>query len=147
MANSLYDAYKQEALGDAAGPGHGTVDWEGDNIKALLVDTADYTVNTATHADHDDVTGVPAAVVATSGNLANVSVGMSAGTATVDCDDWTWSTVTGDQAEAVIIYKDSGSTDTSLLVIYYDTFSSGMPVTPNGGDINVTVNASGLWTW
>lgn len=145
MANALFDAFKQEAMGDAGGPGHGAIDFEADNIKALLVDTADYTVNTATHQDHANVTG--AGIVATSGNLTNGAVTMASGTLTVDFDDFTWSTVTGDQAEAVVFYKDSGVSSTSLLWIYMDTFSSGMPVTPNGGDIDFAINASGLMTW
>lgn len=145
MANAFYECYKQEALGDAAGPGHGTVDWEADNIKASLMDNADYTVNLVTDQDEFDLPDT--GIVAESGNLANITVAVSSGTATVDCDDWTWSAVSGDQSESVVIWKDSAVDTTSLLIIYYDTFSSGMPVTPNGGDINVTVNASGLWTW
>ena len=146
MANATYDAFKQEALGDAAGPGHGVIDFEADNLKALLVDNADYTVNLGTHADHADVTA--AGIEATSGNLANVAVTTpSARKFRVDCDDWTWTSVSGDQCESVIVYKDSGTSATSLLFVYYDTFASGMPVTPNGGDINVTVAATGLYEW
>ena len=147
MANALYECYKQEALGDTAGPGHGAVDWEtpgGNGIKASLMDSADYTVNLVTHQDQVDLTDL--GIVATSAAI-TCTVSLSAGTATVDASDWTWSAVSGDQSESVVIYLDSATDSTSLLCIYYDAFSSGMPVTPNGGDINVTVNASGLWTW
>ena len=56
MANNFYDCFRQEMLGDSAGPGHGTVDFEADNIKASLMDTGDYTVNLATHQDQVDLT-------------------------------------------------------------------------------------------
>lgn len=147
MANAHYDAWKLDQYSPAtgSGPNHGAIDFKDDDIRAVLVDTADYTVNTATHADHADIAG--AAIVATSGNLAGGAVTISSGTLKIDFDDFTWSTVTGDQAEAVVFYKWSGSSATSLLFLYLDTFSSGMPVTPNGGDIDFTVHADGLFTY
>jgi len=144
MANATYDAWKQELLGDAGGPGHGTTDFEADNFKMILLDAADHTTNTATDADHANLTA--GGIVATSANMTSMAVTIAAGTATVDCADFTWSAVTGDQSEEVVFYKDSGVSATSLLIINFDTFGSGMPVTPNGGDINVTVNASGIFT-
>jgi hypothetical protein len=35
---------------------------------------------------------------------------------------------------------------TSPLALLFDTFGSGMPVTPNGGDIVVQWNVSGIFT-
>ena len=58
-----------------------------------------------------------------------------------DTADFTFVTVTGDQSEALILYDDTLTND--RLIAFYDTSMTGMPVTPNGGDINVTVNASG----
>ncbi len=144
MANSFFDCFKQEMLGDAAGPGHGPVDFEADNIVCSLMDSADYTVATTTDQDQVDLTDL--GIVATSGTLAGGAVTMSGGTATVDFTDFTFSTVTGDQSELLVFYKNSGSDATSLLILVMDTFASGMPVTPNGGDIDVAFHASGLFT-
>jgi len=100
------------------------------NVKALLIDTADYTYSDA-HQFHSDVTS--GAIVATSSNLS----GKTYSSGVFDASDITWSAVTGDQSEAIILYIDTGVSGTSRLVAYVDTSISGAPVTPNGGDINV----------
>jgi hypothetical protein len=124
MANALYDLGRQAFL-------EGEIDWADDNIKVLLVDTADYVVNLATDQYHSDVTA--AGIVATSGNLGSKTV--TNGVA--DAADVTFSAVTGDASEALVIYKDSGASATSPLIAYIDTASAGLPVTPDGGDITV----------
>jgi hypothetical protein len=124
MANSLYDRGREGFL-------DGSIDWDTDNIRAVLVDTDDYTVDLAAHDFLDDI---PAgARVATSGNLASKTV--TGGVA--DAADVTFSTVTGDQSEAIVIYKDTGVAGTSRLIGYIDT-ATGLPVTPNGADILVS---------
>lgn len=144
MANSLFLAYKQEQLGDAAGPGHGAVDWEVDDMRAILIDSADDTINVNTDQDLADI--LAAARVATVA-LTGEAVTTSSNTATVDAADATFTGVTGDQSEQVVIYKHTGTESTSLLVVFFDTFTSGMPVTPNGGNIDLVFNASGIFTW
>tara|TARA_R110000851_G_scaffold3733_4_gene15208 strand:+ start:717 stop:1160 length:444 start_codon:yes stop_codon:yes gene_type:complete len=147
MANSFFECFKQEALGDTAGPGHGAIDFEtpaAGGIQFALMDTADYTVNLATHQDQVDLTD--SGIVATSAGVA-CTVTNSGQVATLDAADWTWSSVTGDQSEGIAGFHDSGTDSSSMLFLWLDTFSSGMPVTPNGGDINVTVHGSGLFTW
>ncbi|CQA05857.1 Bacteriophage protein [Mycobacteroides abscessus] len=47
--------------------------------------------------------------------------------------------MTGLSGEAVVIFKDTGTAGTSRLIFYLDT-ASGLPVTPNGGDINIKWN-------
>lgn len=124
MANAMYDFGRQGFL-------EGSIDWDTDDIKVVLVDGADYTVNLTTHEFLSDVPS--GARVATSGNLASKTV--TAGVA--DAADVTFSTVTGDASEILVIYKDTGSAATSRLIAYIDT-ATGLPVTPNGGDITVT---------
>lgn len=126
MANSLYDKGREKFL-------LGEIDWIDNDIKAALVDLADYTPNLATDEFLDDIAG--GAIVATSGNLASKTA--TAGVA--DCANFTFSAVTGDQSEAVVIYKDTGVAATSPLIAIIDT-ATGLPVTPNGGDITVTVD-------
>lgn len=82
---------------------------------------------------HEFLSDVPAgARVATSGNLAS----KTATDGVADAADVTFSAVTGDQSEALVIYKDTGVAGTSPLIAYIDA-ATGLPVTPNGGDITV----------
>lgn len=127
MANALYDLGRQGFL-------EGTIDWDTDNIKCGLIDAADYTVNLATHNDHADIPG--AAIEATSGNLASKTV--TAGVA--DAADITFSSASGDVCEELIIWQDTGVSGTSRLICNLDT-ATGLPVTLNGGDVNVTWDA------
>ena len=53
-----------------------------------------------------------------------------------DAADVTWSSVTGDECEAIVLYKHTGTESTSRLIAYIDS-ATGLPVTPNGGDIKV----------
>lgn len=144
MANSLYLAYKQESVGDAAGPGHGTVNWETATIKAVLVDSADYTPAVNTDQDLADIASAGRVATATIGSRTAVASG---NTMTQSGANTTFTAVTGDQSELIVIYKDSGTASTSLLIVLFDTFTSGMPVTPNGGDIVAQWNASGIFSW
>jgi hypothetical protein len=53
-----------------------------------------------------------------------------------DAADVTFTAVSGDVSEALVIYKDTGTASTSRLIAYIDT-ATGLAVTPNGGDITV----------
>lgn len=135
MANAVYPKYKQ-ALLDA----DTNVDLIAGDIRAILVDLADYTYSAA----HDFLDDVPAAArVAVSGSLTTKSVTDG----TFDCDAWTWSTVSGDPSEAIILYNHDGGADTARRLIYFmDTSQTGLPVTPNGGNITYTPHANGVFT-
>lgn len=135
MANALYNTAKEGFLGNTA------FDLDTDVIKASLVDAADYTFSAA----HDEYSGgardVPlAGIVAESSTLTSPTVVNGL----FDTADFTWSTVSGDQSEDIILWDDTLTND--RLIAFYDTSITGMPVTPNGGNINVTVNASGWFS-
>lgn len=123
MANALYDKGREGFL-------DGSIDWDTNNIKLVLIDEADDTIDLANDDNLDD--RVLASRVATSGNLASKTV--TNGIA--DAADVTLSAVTGDVSESIDIYKDSGVESTSRLICNIDT-ATGLPVTPNGGDITV----------
>lgn len=110
-----------------------------DTIKAVLVDSADYTYSNA----HDFLDDVPAAARVATGTLASKTSTVSTNVWTFDAADLTLSSVTGDQSEAVVIYKDTGVESTSNLIAKLDLASA---VTPNGGDIVLQWNTSGLFT-
>jgi hypothetical protein len=131
MANALYPISKKAFL-------DGGIDLLSNDIRVILVDLADYSYNAA-HDFLDDVPG--AARVATSAALGTKST--TAGV--FDAADITFSAVTGDQSEALVIYQHTGTEGTSRLIAFFDTGVTGLPVTPNGGDITITWNASGIF--
>ena len=134
MANKVYPKYKEALL-----TGSSNISLSSGDVKVILVDLADYTYSDA----HDFLDDVPAgARVSTSANLGTKSVTDG----TFDAADTSFSSVTGDVSEALIVYIDTGVAGTSRLVAFLDTGVTGLPVTPNGGDINLAFNASGIFT-
>ena len=123
MANALYDKGREKFL-------RGELSWDTHDIKTVLVDTAGYAVNLAAH---EFLSSIDAGMrIATSANLGTKTT--VAGVA--DAADVTFTAVTGAQSEALVIYRDTGDPATSPLIAYIDT-ATGLPVTPNGGDITV----------
>lgn len=107
----------------------GTINWTMD-IRAVLVDLADYTVDLATH---DFLADIPvAARIALSGSL----TGKTQVAGVCDADDTTFFGVAGDQAEALALFVHTGSDATARLVAFIDQ-ATGFAVTPNGNDIIV----------
>ena len=122
MANALYLKAKEKFL-------NGAINMVSDDIKVVLVDTADYIYSSA----HEFLSSIPSAArVSTSSNLVNKSITNGI----FDADDVTFSAVSGDVSEALVIYKDSGDAATSPLIAYIDT-ATGLPITPNTGNIVV----------
>ena len=94
------------------------------DVKAVLVDIAEYTYNAA----HEFLSDVPApARVATSPNLANKTVTDGI----LDADDVDLGDISGAVSEAVILYVDTGTAGTSRLLLYIDS-GNGLPITPEG---------------
>lgn len=124
MANALVTQGKVRMLGHATEG----IDLINDTIKAVLVDHGVDTPVPATDIYLSDITA--GARVATSAALANKTT--TGGV--FDADDITLSLVTGASCESIVLYKDSGNPATSPLIAVIDTMT-GLPVTPNGGDI------------
>ena len=123
MADQIYGKARQ-------GFGEEKFNLTSDNIKIVLVDADDYTVDIDVD---EDLADIPAgARVATSGNLSGKSFTLGV----FDADDVVLSSVSGDQAEAIVGYLDTGVEGTSLLIWYADSYT-GLPVTPSGGHITV----------
>lgn len=138
MANALYVAYRNGVLG-----AHGTyVDLDANTINVVLTDHGADTPNVTTDDFYDDIN---AGTIDTPETLASKTIG-SVAAGVFDAANVTFTAVTGASVESVNIYKDTGAAATSNLIAYFDT-GSGLPVTPNGGDITVTWNASGIFTF
>jgi hypothetical protein len=130
MANALYPKWKeaiQQASANSSLAG---------TVKVALVDTGTYTYSAA----HEFLTSLTGVV-----GTAQTIVSKTFTNGVFDGADVTFSAVSGTTVEALVIYTDSGSASTSRLVAYIDTGITGMPVTPNGGDIAVTWSASGIF--
>lgn len=131
MANAIYPLYKQSLL-----DGDSDIDLDDGTVKVSLIDTGTYTYS-ATDQFYDDLSG-------------EVGTAQTIGSTTVanglfDGDNVTFSAVSGNTVEALVIWIDTGTPGTSRLVAYIDTSVTGLPVTPNGGDITVTWNGSGIF--
>ena len=124
MASFVYDKSREKFL-------VGDLSWRDDTIKAVLVTSA-YAPNKATHEFLSTITA--AQQVATSPALTAKT--WAAGVA--DAADTVFAAVAaGKVGAAVVVVKDTGNAATSPVIAYIDSASSGLPVTPNGGDINL----------
>ena len=132
MANAIYPKYKETILGAATNTNLLT-----GTVKVALVDTGVYTYSAA----HQFLTSLTGTV----GTAQTIGATKSVTDGVFDGGDVTFSLVSGNTVEALVIYVDTGSAATSPLVAYIDTGVTGLPVTPNGGDISITWNASGIF--
>ena len=136
MANALYPLTKQAWLAGTSGYDldNNTAD---DGPYVALVDTGTYTYSTA-HDFYSDLSGV----VGTDQRITAPTVT----TGLFDGGDVTFTAVSGNSVEALVIYRhNAGANTTWPLVAYIDTSVTGLPVTPNGGNITITWHASGIF--
>jgi hypothetical protein len=130
MANVMYPSAKKAFL-DA------DIDLLVDTIKIALVDTGTVSYSAA-HDFYDDIS---AGVIGTPATLG----GKTTTAGVFDANDPTLTGVSGATVEALVVYKDSGVPGTSALILWYDTGVTGLTLTPNGGDVTITLHASGLF--
>lgn len=136
MATVIHTDWLNGMLG---APTHSVIDFNTDNIDASLLDQTDAGTITSSIVDYDEVD--TATVVAT----ADVTVsGITGGV--VSASAVTFSSVSGDAADYLTVWKNSGTPATSPLAITWDSATTGLPVTPNGGDITATWGSSTLAT-
>ena len=124
MANTLYDYCRQRFV-------ESQINWMTDTVKVILVSTSAYTPQTAVHQYLADIP-VSARIAGPVTLTAKATMGGAA-----DAADCTFTSVSGATINAIVIYKDTGTEATSPLIAYIDT-ATGLPITPNGGDIIVT---------
>ena len=125
MANALYSKAKEAFL-------NGSINMVANTITIALVDTGVYTYS-ATHQFRNEVSN---SAVISSTTLANKTITNGV----FDADDATFSSVTGANCEALLIFQDTGIQSTSRLIAYIDS-ATGLPILPNGGDISVAFSS------
>lgn len=133
MANALYPLWKEQLLQFTANN-----NLSAGTVKVALIDTGVYTYSAA----HQFWSSASAASVGTPQTLSGKTFTNGVFDSSTNP---TFTAVTGNSVEALIIYIDTGTAGTSPLVAYIDTSVTGLPVTPNGGDISITWNASGIF--
>lgn len=137
MANAIYPLWKQEIMKGTANnllnSAEGTT-----GVYCALVDTGTY-IYSAAHQFYSSLSGV----VGTDQEILT----KTQTNGTFDGTDLTFTAVTGNSVEALVLYrKNAGANTTWPLIAYIDTGVTGLPVTPNGGNITITWNASGIFT-
>ena len=125
MANALYPKAKEAFL-------NADIDLDADTITIALIDTGNYTYS-ASDQYRSDISDD--AVISTA-TLANKT--MTNGV--FDADDATFTSVTGANCEALIIFQNTGSQANSRLIAFIDS-ATGLPILPNGGDITVAFSS------
>jgi hypothetical protein len=129
VANAMFDPGREGFL-------RGEIRWDGIAvIKAALVRGYTYAAGSKFVSDLAGGT-----IVATSGALA----GLSSTSGVADANDVTWAAVpAGAAIQAIVLFQSSavgGGADVAAtaqrLITFFDAYT-GLPVTPNGGDISV----------
>ena len=126
MANALYGLGRQGLL-------EGTIPWVSANFRVVSYDESDDPLNIDTDDNLDDI--LAGAREFESPNLASKT-----GTDGVaDAADLApaFTSAAGDQFDSITIFEETGVETTSQLIANIDT-ATGLPLTPDGGNIDIT---------
>jgi hypothetical protein len=127
MSSFLYDKARESFM-------LGAFDLASDNIKVALVriGVSHYVASQSGDQFLSAIAGGD--ILSTTANLASKTT--TAGV--FDAADTLFAAVTaGPAGGAIVIYQDTGSSSTSRLIAYIDSYA-GLPVTPNNADITLT---------
>lgn len=130
MANALYPKWKEQLLQFTTNN-----NLSAGTVKVAMC-TAAYTYSSA-HQFYSSLAGVTGTPQTLGSKTYTNGV--------FDAADVTFTAVSGSQITSIVIYIDTGVAGTSPLVAYIDTSVTSLPVTPNGGDISIAWNASGIF--
>lgn len=141
MANFVSDEYRNNVLGDAT---YANVQLDADTIRAMFIDNADDTVAAA----DGDISAILSAAripaIASCPEVTPKTIGTVA-VGVFDCTaDLTFASLTGDQAEQLMLFKDAGVEANDVILCAWDT-ATGLPLTPNGADVTLVFHTSGIF--
>lgn len=120
-------------------PTHSVPDMDTDTIKTSLLDATDSGTIDATTVDYAEINGPDP--VSEGADLAGKVISAAG---VFDATDYTHVAVSGHVADYLVMFKDSGSAATSPVIVVWDSATSGIPFTPNGGDAIIQWNGSGI---
>lgn len=137
MTNAIYPKWKEGLMQAAAGSslaGSGTT-----GVYASLIDTGTYTYSSA-HDFYNDISGVV-------GIDSEIGATKTFTNGTFDGADVVFTSVSGATVEALILYVHNGGANTTwYLVAYLDAGIATLPLVPNGGNVTVVWDATGIFT-
>lgn len=138
MANAVYPKWKEALIQNSADS-----DLDGSGTTGVYAVLYDVGAGGAYNSAHEFYSSISAGVV---GTEQEIGATKSYTNGVFDGADVTFTSVTGATCEAVILFrKNAGANTTWRLIAYLDTNITNLPVTPNGGNITVTWNASGIF--
>ena len=142
MATVVHTNFRDAQMGLPASPTL-VVDFDTNDIRCSLIDQTDITITAAT-IDYGQIDATPVAegTAMTSKTVGSVS-GVGAGVFDSGVD-YTFGSVTGDDADYLVLYQYNATPANATLCVTWDSATTGLPVSPNGGDITVPWNASGI---
>jgi hypothetical protein len=136
MADVIYNSFKAYIM-------DGSIDLDTDTIDVMLV-TSSYTPDQDTHEDKADVTNEVTGTGYTADGAAlaskAVTIDDTDNEGVFDAADVTWSSSTI-TARGAVLYKDTGSDATSLLICYLDF---GSDQSSSAGDFTISWNSEGI---
>lgn len=137
MANAIYPLFKQELMKGNANNVLNSAEG-GTGVYCALVDIAVYAYSD-THQFYDILAG---SVVGTDQEI----LSKTQVNGVFDGSDLVFPLVSGPSVEALVLYrKNAGASSTWPLIAYLDTGVTGLPVLPNGGNIEITWNVAGIF--
>lgn len=124
MANAMYSGGKE-------GFGDGSIDWDTDDIRAMLV-LSTYTFSAA-HKFVADLGAVDNGRTAASLGGKTVTGGV------FDANDTSLVATAALASNALVLFKHTGADATARVIAYIDTVTAGLPFTPSAGQtVNIT---------
>lgn len=138
MADAFYQEFRNAIFGEFT---HSLIDLSsgGNTISVALRDEGALALDLAGDVDEADIsTGIVA-----QNTVGSQTVGV-AGVGAFDHADVTFTAVSGSSVESLDYFKDTGTPTTSPLICNIDS-ATGLPVTPNGGDITWAPAAGGVF--
>ena len=125
MANFIYKKAKESML-------NGDIDVNGASLKIILANKSLYTANSSVD---QFVSDIPAnAIVKISNSITNVTTALG----TLDADDLVIPEHDGTEFDAIIMFQQGASDESSRLIFYIDN-SAGLPFEGNTGSIQITI--------
>ncbi len=125
MANALYNKAREKFLTTG-------INWLTDDVRAMLVSTTEGDNAYTFSADHEFLDSIHAN--ARRATMADGLTDKSAVDGKAVAENVTYSSVTGAEAGAIVIYKHNADPAAADLIAYIDD-GVGLPIVPNGGDI------------
>jgi hypothetical protein len=130
MSNQLYGKAREKFLGTN---GVNSIDWLADEIRAMLVDITQYTVNINVDEFLSDVPALAQVTPVAGCPILGVK---TATLGVANASGATFGSVSGANCGALLLFKNTGNQTTSPLIAYIDT-ATGLPVAPNGGPVAI----------